>query len=1135
MSSLPTAVDIQRCASLHALRFKGLRMVTVVLWVCFLFPTYSWSNPTSDSLSQVLQSIPEDTNRVRVLNQLAFALRYEGDSSLSYLNEALVLSQSLNDRSGEAYATYYLALVHRKQGRYEQALEQYFAALVLYQELGKLQKQGSCYNDLGICFKRLGRYRRALEFYQKSLEVDIELGSENDQSISLNNIGSIHYHLGDYQEALTNYYASLDIKNRLNDSLGMAASYNNLGLIFDERGQPEKAIGFYEKAAGIYQRSDYPRYRAICVNNIGAIYLDQNKFKQALEYFKRSLEIRIEVGDESGQAGTLHNLGLIAEELGNMQKAQAYYKQGLQIREALGEKAGIAEACNSLGSFFTTQGDYKQAISYLERALSAGNETGALDLILASTENLARCYSQVGAFEEAFDYQVRHDRIQDSLYAQNLETELAAQEYEFNLNQKIRELEQSYFEQEEALNSELKTEQRFSQIILLSLALVIVLLGVLFYLYRSVVQSKKALHIQKTRHSEILNSVNDIIYRTNYNGDFTYANSKLLTMIKQESVESMIGLNVFDLVREDYQTQTKEFYHKQFKNLIETSYYEFPLKTADGSELWMGQNVRAIIRNKHVTQFVAVARDVTERKMAQLQLEESEKRFRKLFEVSPDAIMVCSQQGEVLDANPAAYVMHLQNQTELIGSKLHELLLQDSETGDQDAASQLLAGQDMRLQAVVNAAGKSIPVEVSSRTFFYKDALAVLLHMRDISAIKEAETILIEARNAAIANTKAKEEFLANMSHEIRTPIHGISSMVHLLRKTPISTEQMKLIENIEVSGDGLLTVINDILDFSKLSAGKVDISPTVVDLRDLTERLLFPFDLLAKKKGLKLQSIFDPELPAFLLVDPHRMQQIINNLLSNAFKFTKEGEVCVRWKKVERKHGMVIARLEIEDQGIGIPRDKQESIFESFSQAESETSRKYGGTGLGLAITTRLVQLMGGNIKLESTVGQGSTFSLDFLFEVSSKQPEKTEGPALPVVENLPGLRVLVAEDDPMNQLFMEHMLTEWGCEIILVEDGKDAVEQVRDHDFDVVLMDVQMPSMDGRTASVFIREQLQKDQEQLPIIALTAHAIQSEIDKCLESGMNDCVTKPVQLDELWAKLTVIFQKKQTAGSRIA
>jgi len=390
--------------------------------------------------------------------------------------------------------------------------------------------------------------------------------------------------------------------------------------------------------------------------------------------------------------------------------------------------------------------------------------------------------------------------------------------------------------------------------------------------------------------------------------------------------------------------------------------------------------------------------------------------------------------------------------------------------------------------------------------------------------------------------SKYKSEFLANMSHELRTPLNSLlilSKMLAENREGNLTSEQVKFAMTVYTSGNDLLALINEILDLSKVEAGKMEILPKEVSLVTVNEYLEQTFRHVADQKGLAFHIELDPDLPSSIYTDINRLQQILKNLLSNAFKFTEQGQVTFSVTRTLGLQGERMLAFAVRDTGIGIPREKQRLIFEAFQQADGTTSRRYGGTGLGLTISREIARLLGGTIEVESSVGQGSTFVLRLPEVYSSPEAKAHDAaremenndaiPALPESADFAGKKVLLVDDDIRNIFAIHSVLETRGMSVLHAENGKQAIEILENHpDIDLVLMDTMMPEMDGLEAISAIR--LIRRFKKLPIISLTAKAMKGDREKALQSGASDYVTKPVDADKL---LSVMHKWLQPSGAR--
>jgi PAS domain S-box-containing protein len=395
---------------------------------------------------------------------------------------------------------------------------------------------------------------------------------------------------------------------------------------------------------------------------------------------------------------------------------------------------------------------------------------------------------------------------------------------------------------------------------------------------------------------------------------------------------------------------------------------------------------------------------------------------------------------------------------------------------------------------------------------------------QDITIRKQVEREILESKFEAERTAKAKSEFLSNMSHEIRTPMNAIIGLSELLLKEKLTDKQHENMRSIKYSADNLLVIINDILDFSKIESGKVEFEELNFDIFQRIQEVKKTFIFKAEEKGIALKFRVDEKIPRFLVGDPFRLNQILLNLLSNAVKFTKDGTISLLVNLIEDQGDDVILKFDIIDTGIGIPKDKLASVFESYTQAYTDITRRFGGTGLGLAITRQLVTMQNGEISLDSELGVGTTFTVKLGFKRGVVEEAATAEELIAELlekRDFEGMPVLLVEDNIMNQFVANQVLELWNIKVEFANNGLEAVDMLKVKDYALVLMDLQMPVMSGYEATAFIRDKTNKLRNpDIPIIALTADAFPETKKKVIEEGMNDFVTKPLEQTELYNKI---------------
>jgi two-component system sensor histidine kinase/response regulator len=501
-------------------------------------------------------------------------------------------------------------------------------------------------------------------------------------------------------------------------------------------------------------------------------------------------------------------------------------------------------------------------------------------------------------------------------------------------------------------------------------------------------------------------------------------------------------------------------------------------------------------------------------------LQSSEQRFRLIVETALDAFLQIDPRGVLTDWNVHAERLFGWSRDEAIGKHIDELIVLDQGQGplipeDYFARQPTCVQQRIEITAR-HRSGREFPAEMALSTIRIdqQDLIAAFVH--DVSARKLTELEREKAKAAAEAANRSKSEFLANMSHEIRTPMNGVLGMTDLLLDTQLDPQQRQFAETIHGSATALLGILNDILDFSKIEAGKLDVEQIEMDPRRCVEDVAAIMSVQAAAKQLKFVVNVHSAVPERVLGDPHRLRQILLNLCSNAVKFTQRGEVVIEVFALGSHNGQPLLGFEVRDSGIGMSPEVVARLFQPFTQADGSTTRLFGGTGLGLSIVQRLVQLMGGRISVNSVPGKGSNFTFTLCGETpeastSSKPVLARESAARSPRAQRYQAHILVAEDNRTNQEVVKLFLQRLGCQVTLVPDGAAAVRTCLTQDFDMVLMDVQMPVMDGLAATREIRRQ-QGLGKHTPIVALTASAMTGERELCLAAGMDSLLTKPLQ-----------------------
>ncbi|MBP6181865.1 PAS domain-containing hybrid sensor histidine kinase/response regulator [Flavobacterium sp.] len=602
------------------------------------------------------------------------------------------------------------------------------------------------------------------------------------------------------------------------------------------------------------------------------------------------------------------------------------------------------------------------------------------------------------------------------------------------------------------------------------------------------------------------------------------------------SRETLIGTDFSNYFTE--QEKAKKGYQQVFEKGFVAD-YPLTIKHKNGKLTDVLYNASVYKDDKgNVLGVFAAARDVTAQKLLS-------KYSLSLIEASLDPLVTINTEGKITDMNEALVNITGMTRKELTDSDFFDYFTEQQKAREvyQEVFEKgSVADSPLTLR---HKDGKLTDVLFNGSVYMddKENVLGVVIVARDVTEQKRIATELVEARvfaelatkiaeeakrNAESATiiaenaVKAKQQFLSNMSHEIRTPMNAIIGFTKVVLKTDLNAKQKEYLDAIKMSGDALIVLINDILDLAKVDAGKMTFEKTPFKMKSSISAMLHLFETKIQEKNLSLIKEYDSKIPDVLVGDPVRLHQIILNLVSNAVKFTTKGKITVSVYLLHEDEDKVVIEFAVTDTGIGIPDEKIEKIFENFQQASSGTSRLYGGTGLGLAIVKQLVEPQGGSIRVKSIVNEGSTFSFTLSFQKTNADAE-LENELMELDTEIKNIKVLVVEDIALNQLLMKTLLDDFGFDRDIAENGKIAIEKLKKKDYDIILMDLQMPEMNGFEATEYIRKTMNS---KIPIIALTADVTTADLAKCKAVGMNDYLAKPVNEKLLYSKIVSILKK---------
>jgi PAS domain S-box-containing protein len=565
-----------------------------------------------------------------------------------------------------------------------------------------------------------------------------------------------------------------------------------------------------------------------------------------------------------------------------------------------------------------------------------------------------------------------------------------------------------------------------------------------------------------------------------------------------------------------------------FNSVLEAKklvFYEETLTDSDGNPEYHLRNMYPVLdQNGEVTMVIGYGVNITDRKNIENQMRINEKRYRDLFNFSQALICTHDQNGVLLSVNPSICSSLGYSSEEMVGKSLGNFMQsKDAENLKKDYLD--IINQEGKGKGVFRALSKSGKrLYLLFQNYLVEEkglAPYIIGFSQDITERVQAENELLIAKQFTEDVSKAKEIFLANMSHEIRTPMNGILGVANLLAKTQLGDQQKGYLKLILESANNLLVIVNDVLDIEKIASGRIEFEQIPFLFEDRIRTSIQSFQYKVEEKGLLMVYNSPLEEDLVLVGDPFRLSQIFNNLLNNAIKFTKEGKISVDISIVNKEADKMDIRFSITDTGIGIDEERLGNIFEPFVQASTDTTRKFGGTGLGLSICKDLVEMQGGQISVNSVLNQGTTFEFQLPFTIGIKDMLNKEDMAPEDYSNLGYKHILVAEDVELNQFIARQILETWGMKVTVANNGKEAVELVSKEPFDLILMDIQMPEMDGIEATQIIRKVRDSKISQMPIVALTANALKGDNVRYIQAGMNDYITKPYTEAKLYSVIS--------------
>jgi signal transduction histidine kinase len=839
------------------------------------------------------------------------------------------------------------------------------------------------------------------------------------------------------------------------------------GFIFS---RPDTAYILAQELIDLAEIKKNEKWNAKGIYIQGVSFNVRGDFEKALEYFQKSASVSEKIDDYKGMANSIGSIGRINQDRGNFTEALLNYEESLKLYEKVDDKSNIAITLGNIGIVYYLQSNLSKTLEYYEKSIKIKEELGDKLGISRSLNNIGLVYIAQGNIPKTLEYYNKSLKISEEIG----DKKLMANTYN-NIG---------------IIHHDQKNNSKALEYYLKSLKL------------REEIGNK----------SHIAASINNIanIYHDQDSLEKALEYHEKSLKIKEE-IEDKFGISAsLGNIGNIYLDQ------ENFPKALELFEKKMQLCQEIGDQEGLADAYNSI-GNVYFNQKKLNKAEVYSQKSLKLSKELG---IAYLIQDAASGLSeIYEKQGEGLEALEM-YKLKIQFR-DSIHSEDTDFKLQQIEFTSQRLADSLgLVEKELKME--MDFQQKLHKKDKTRNIFIGLGLIAILLALGFWSRfrfIRKTNQALKVAKERAEQSEQYKQDFLANMSHEIRTPMHAISGMVKILKRNKHYPTQDTFLNAMHTSSENLVVILNDVLDLSKIEAGKLDIESIAMKPEAIIENVLQIMKFKAEEKGLILTATIEKEVPDLILGDPTRLNQILINLIGNSIKFTEKGNVTLLLTKVKDK-----LRFSISDTGIGIPKDRIDKIFGAFEQAKDSTSRNYGGTGLGLSITQQLTELQNGKIWVESEVGKGSSFFVELpLVEASSDAKDHsviTEERLKSMASSLKGAKILLVEDNAFNQMIAQDDLAHYieDVKIDTVENGQLAVEKFQDNDYDLILMDVQMPIMNGFEATQKIREieKASGKKKLMPIIAMTASLLKSEVDNCLAAGMNNYIPKPYQPEQL-------------------
>lgn len=900
---------------------------------------------------------------------------------------------------------------------------------------------------------------KSVDYAKSAFELAKKNNNEIQKARALNRLANGYYFLEQYKLALEYYVKSLELSENNQYDEGISKACNNIGLIYEVLGDYDMAIDYYLRSLEIEVRVKNQKGIASTSLNLGNIYYHLKNFNKALNLYYKCIKIYTSLNDSRGILDTYNNIGSTYSEFNQLDSSLKYYEKALELTNEIDIPDSKSTTLNNLGTVYFDKEEYAKALEYFNSALKI--EVGQEDLWSEANtiRNIGGVYLMLNNYNEAFNYFNHAAEIADKIGAKHL-----LMDTYFDIS--------SYYEEKNNYQKSLE-----------------------FYI--------KASDLKDTIFSEE-SSQHIAEIETRYN--FRNKDQQLKIITKDNELKSL-----------KIKTQRYIIY-----SVASIGLFILALFLVFYTRSRVNKKARIILEAKN--------KKITEQKIllekALSELKESEEKHVSLIKNIQDGIFVI-QNDKVRFANESFSKISGYSLDEIHDLDYKELIHPDDLERVVSNYQKRLDGEDVPNSyefKIINQQGETVYLSISVGLINYLGKPAHIGTIKDITQQKTHEIQLIKEKEKAEHATKSKSLFLAGISHEIRNHMSSIIGITEILSETNLTEEQKDFVGIINTSGNTLLNIINDILDFSKIEAGQIILEEAEFNIRTLINEVVTMHDVMAQQKKLYITSEIENNLPEIIRGDSTRLSQILVNLVNNALKFTDKGGITIKVSHETLNHlstkknlTSCIINFEVIDTGIGIAESSQDKLFKPFSQTHSAVQRKQGGTGLGLAICKQLVELMNGEIGISSEVNKGSNFWFNVRMQIPSSIDQSEQTKKSKKTPNKKQLKVLIVEDNILNQQLTTNILVKNGFITDVAENGKVGLDLFKNNNYDVVLMDIQMPVMDGIQATRLIREyESYNEHKKSKIIAVTAYTRDGEQQKLFDAGIDQYLSKPFKSAEL-------------------